>query len=99
MRDLVHDCDCATFFWNHNGDHRGDFGCIQDPQDAKCGCEESTGRFRWGLEWACTPKDYPNGNVDHIPTLEKGETWVYKNYDQYAHSTNKDHGRTPQGSR
>ncbi|KAM5354073.1 hypothetical protein ACJ41O_000723 [Fusarium nematophilum] len=43
---LTDDDDTWTFFWNDNGESPGDgAGCIKDPNDGLCGCENSDGTF------------------------------------------------------
>ena len=43
---LSSDSDYWTFFWNGNGESKGEgAGCIKDPQTGVCGCENSNGQF------------------------------------------------------
>ncbi|KAL1306163.1 hypothetical protein AAFC00_004270 [Neodothiora populina] len=38
--------DCWTFFWTGKGESSGEgAGCIKDPNNGECGCENSDGEF------------------------------------------------------
>ncbi|KAH6887612.1 hypothetical protein B0T10DRAFT_607528 [Thelonectria olida] len=44
--ELTVNSDYWTFFWNSNGESSGvGTGCIKDPTDGTCGCENSDGTF------------------------------------------------------
>lgn len=48
------DSDCWTFFWSDAGESSGvGTGCIKDPNDGSCGCENSDGEFIDGSD-SCT---------------------------------------------
>ncbi|TDZ17236.1 hypothetical protein Cob_v009723 [Colletotrichum orbiculare MAFF 240422] len=45
------DEDCWTFFWSGNGTESGaGTGCIRDPNNGECGCENSDGTFVSGSD-------------------------------------------------
>ncbi|KAA8895541.1 small secreted protein [Sphaerosporella brunnea] len=47
----VVDDDCWTFFWGNQGEETGyGTGCIKDPHDGTCGCENSNGVFVKGSD-------------------------------------------------
>lgn len=43
---MTTDSDAWTFFWSNLGSSSGvGTGCIRDPEDGTCGCENSNGQF------------------------------------------------------
>ncbi|KAK8200276.1 hypothetical protein HDK77DRAFT_481707 [Phyllosticta capitalensis] len=46
---MVTDADAWTFFWSNLGSSSGQgTGCIKDPEDGTCGCEDSDGSWHKG---------------------------------------------------